>query len=302
MVETRLLRSFVCVAEELHFGRAARRLHIAQPALTRQIQQLEERLQATLLNRNQRIVTLTPAGRMFLERSYRILADLEQAAKEVRRVEAGQEGRLSVGFIHSSTYGVTPLVLRRFRLAFPRVDLELFEMTIQEQLAALRDGQIDVGILRPPISDPSLRARPLREERFVVALPHDHRLASTDRLHLRDLSEDGFILFTQRKSPLFYARIIGMCEKAGFVPRVEQYATQIHTMIGLVSAGMGAAIVPEVARSLNIPGVAYVEIADTPPTVQVCLGWRATDTSPILAAFCDHAETSARLAAETAGG
>lgn len=289
MIETRLLNSFVCVAEELHFGRAAERLHIAQPALTRQIQQIEGRLEVTLFHRTQRSVALTPAGRILLERAYKILSDLTQAALEVKRVEAGQEGRLSVGFIHSSTYGITPILLRNFRHLYPRVALELYEMTIQEQIAALRAGAIDVGVLRPPISDPALHTQLLRQEQFIIALPENHALSSSKAISLRQLSEDSFILFTQRRSPLFYSRIIAMCEKAGFVPNVAQYATQIHTMIGLVSADMGVAIVPEVARNLKIPGVRFIEIADNPPSVDIILGWRASEASPVLKAFCDLA-------------
>lgn len=289
IIETRLLNSFVCLAEELHFGRAAQKLHIAQPALTRQIQKLEALLEVRLLRRTQRSVGLTPAGRNFLERAYRILAEIEQAAKEVKQVEAGQQGKIFLGFIHSSTYGVTPLLLREFLRRFPQVDLELFEMTIQEQVAALREGKIDVGILRPPISDPSLRTCPLRQERFIVALPENHPLASLDTISLRELSGEGFILFAQRSSPLFYSRIIAMCEKAGFVPDVVQSAIQIHTAIGLVSANMGVAIVPEVARNLHMPGVRFVEIADRPPVIEVALAWRANNSSPAVTAFCELA-------------
>lgn len=204
-------------------------------------------------------------------------------------METGPEGRLAVGFIHSSTYGITPILLRNFRQHYSRVALELYEMTIQEQIAALRSRTIDVGILRPPISDPALQTQFLRQEKFIIAIPRKHSLASSKSAHLRQLSEDGFILFTQELSPLFYSRIIAMCEKAGFVPNVAQYATQIHTMIGLVSAEMGVAIVPEVARNLNIPGVVFLEIADHPPSVDILLGWRASESAPALKAFCDLA-------------
>ncbi|MCF3933775.1 LysR family transcriptional regulator [Acuticoccus sp. M5D2P5] len=285
MIETRLLRSFATVADELHFGAAARRLNIAQPALSRQIQQLEARLGVTLLDRTARRVSLTAAGRAFLARARRVLADLDEAAAEARRVAEGQEGAIRVGFIHSSTYGIAPQIIRHFREHYPLVVLDLHEMPIDQQLAALLDGTIDVGILRPPLADPRLATRVLAEERFVIALPRGHPLAERERVTLRALAGERFILFTQERSPLFYERIQSMCQAAGFTPDVQQHATQIHTMVGLVAAGIGIAILPEVARNLHLPGVAFCAIEENPAAVEVALGWRTSDTNPALAAF-----------------
>lgn len=285
MVETRLLKSFIYVAEELHFGRAALRLHIAQPALTRQIKQLEEKLGVKLFERTQRKVILTSAGRQFHSRACQIIADIDHAASEVQRVNAGEAGRLAVGFLHSSTYGITPRLLRHFRDSYPDVELELSEMTIADQVIALQAEKIDVGILRPPISDLRLGTHILCDEPFILAVPSSHPLAQQRRVALERLSEERFILFSQRMSPLFYSRIIAMCEKAGFVPCVTQRATQIHTIMGLVSANMGISIVPSVARNLSMPEVCCLDIVDNPAPVQVALAWRHSDSSPILRTF-----------------
>lgn len=287
MIENRLLSSFIQVAEELHFGRAAGKLNIAQPALSRQIAQLEERLDVQLFERTRRKVALTPAGRVFLDHAYKILADVQRATREVRKVNAGEAGRLSIGFIHSSTFGLTPLILRSFRNRYPDVEIELSEMTMAQQLTALHERTIDAGILRPPISDLRLASHTLRDERFVLAVPDSHPLSAAGSIKLDMLMEEEFVLFSQQRSPLFHSRVIAMCEQAGFVPRVAQQATQIHTIIGLVRAGMGVSIVPEVAKNLHTPDVQFLDIADNPPPVQVVLAWRRADNSPILKGFTE---------------
>lgn len=289
MIENRLLSAFVKVAEELHFGRAAAKLNIAQPALSRQIMLLEERLDVRLFERTRRNVALTPAGRLFLDHAYKILSDVQRAMTEVRKANAGEAGRLAIGFIHSSTFGLTPEILRLFRTRFPDVELELSEMTMDQQLLALQERKIDLGISRPPISDPRLTSHLLATERFVLAVPETHPLTDQGAVHLKALAEESFVLFSQHRSQLFHSRIIAMCEKEGFVPNVVQQATQIHTVMGLVSANMGISIVPEVARNLNMPNAQFLEIIDNPPPVQVVMSWREMDRSPILAAFLDVA-------------
>lgn len=287
MIENRLITSFVHVAEELHFRKAAERLHIAQPALSRQIAQLEAQLGVRLLERTKRKVALTPAGRLFLEHAYRIHSDLQKAVTDVRKVNAGEAGKLVVGFIHSSAFSLTPRILRGFRERYPDVQLELAEMTMAQQLVALQEKSIDIGILRPPISDARLATHVLRDERFVLAVPDTHPLAARSEVALADIMDQSFVLFSRSQSPLFHSRIIAMCEKAGFVPRVVQHATQIHTVMGLVSANMGLSIVPEAAIELNHQNVRFLEILDRPPLVQVVLAWRRADPSPIVKAFAD---------------
>ncbi|MAM76804.1 MAG: LysR family transcriptional regulator [Tistrella sp.] len=289
MIENRLLTSFVAVAEELHFGRAAARLNLAQPALSRQIMMLEDRLRVRLFDRTQRRVELTAAGRAFLERARRILAEIERATDEVKRVASGTAGRLAIGFIHSSTFSVSPSIFRAFRRQFPNIELRLSEMTIAEQLMALENETIDIGILRPPIANDRISSRRLRIEHFVLAVPGDHPLAAREKVWLRELSDEDFVLFSQHNSQLFHSRTVSMCDRAGFLPRIVQHATQIHTVLGLVSASLGISIVPDVARELNMRNTRILEIEDRPDPVSVDVAWRATDRSPSLASFVDLA-------------
>jgi len=285
MIEIRHLRYFKAVAEELHFGRAAARLHLAQPALTRQIQRLEEEVGVLLLKRTQRSVELTAAGALFLERATHILADLDKAAIDARRVAAGEYGRLTVGFIHSSSYSLMPAILERFRHLYPDVELDLREMTVGEQFEALARGAIDVGLLRPPSPDPRIETATILEEGFLLVVPKGHALADGGGVTLAQLAGEPFIMFSQRQSPLFHARIMRMCDRAGITPRIVQHATQIHTVLGLVGAGMGVAVVPETARNLHIPGTRFLAIDQPPEPVHVALAWRRGGETPALRSF-----------------
>ncbi|HEY0836838.1 MAG TPA: LysR substrate-binding domain-containing protein [Azospirillum sp.] len=285
MIEVRHLRYFRAVAEDLHFGRAAARLHVAQPALTRQIQRLEEEVGVLLLKRTQRSVELTPAGALFFERATMILEEIAKAGADARRVEAGEYGRLTVGFIHSSTYGLMPAVLERFHHMYPDVELDLREMTVAEQLDALVRGTIDVGLLRPPATDPRIAMIAILEEGFLLVVPRKHPLADAAGVSLDRLAGEPFIMFSQRQSPLFHSRIMRMCESAGFSPNVVQHATQIHTVLGLVGAGMGVAVVPETARNLRISGTRFLRIQHAPEPVHVSLAWRRDNETPAVRSF-----------------
>ena len=287
MTTVRLLRDFVAVATELHFTRAAEQLRVAQPALSRNIRLLEENLEVRLLDRTQRSVKLTPAGRLYLDRALRILEELDRAAVDARRAHAGHAGRLSIGFIHSSTYSVTPLILQHYRARYPDVELVLNEFTIWDQIPALIDNVIDVGILRPPVDDPRLDTMVVRNEPFLIVVPAHHRLAGAGTASIRDLRADDWVFFSQQRSPLFHSRITAMCERVGFAPRVKQYATQIHTVLGLVRAGIGIAVVPSVARNLKIPDIGFLEIEERPAPVQVAVAWRREDPSRTVQAFRD---------------
>lgn len=286
MIDIRHFRYFQAVAQELHFGRAAARLHIAQPALSRQIQQLEEEIGTPLLRRTQRRVELLPAGQVFLERSNLVLEEVERAVIDARRTGAGEFGRLSVGFIHSSTYGLLPSIVERFRHLYPDIELELHEMPIAEQHVALTRGVIDIGLLRPQPAPAELEVQPVLEDPFLVAVPHAHRLAKRDAVRLEELAGEPMVMFPRRGSPLFHSRIMAMCERAGFTPRVVQQATQIHTVAGLVGAGIGLAIIPGTARNLQPPGVRFLDILDRPEPVHVALGWlRGKEELPAVRSF-----------------
>ncbi|MPR64318.1 LysR family transcriptional regulator [Ochrobactrum intermedium] len=294
MLDARQLRYIQALAEELHFGRAAARLRIAQPALSRQIQQIEANLGTMLFARTQRRVELTPAGELMLDRARSILNEIEQAEIDAKRAGKGELGRLSVGFIHSSSYGFLPRLLRRFHDRFPEVNLELKEMGIAEQINSLPLGAIDIGVTRPAKYASGIETLPVLEEDFLVAVPAFNPLASVKSTSLARLTNESFVLFPRETSPLFNKSIITMCENAGFSPIVSQKATQVHTVVGLVSAGMGVAIVPSTARNLQISGVAFLKIEDEPPPVTIVLAWKANRVTTHMKAFMSIAVSAAR--------
>lgn len=285
MIDIRQLRYFQAVAEELHFGRAAARLAIAQPALSRQVQQMEEELGTPLLRRTQRRVELLPAGALLLERSRAIQQDLARALADVRRTGTGELGKLALGFIHSSTYGLLPSVIRRFRQLYPGIELELHEMPITVQHAALLRGTIDVGLLRIQAAPAEIEVVPVLSDPFVLALPSRHPLAGRSRVRLKDVAEEPFVMFSKGESPLLHDRVQAMCEHAGFAPKVVQRATQLHTMVGLVGGGLGVAVVPASARNLHTRQVRFVAIADKAEPVHVALGWRRGQETPAIRSF-----------------
>jgi DNA-binding transcriptional LysR family regulator len=286
------LRSFVALAEELHFGRAAARLGIAQPHLSRRIQDLEKITGVALFVRSQRGVELTSAGRAFLEGTVSILDAMKKVVENTKDVAAGRSGRLRIGFIHSSTYELLPATLTAFRAARPAVTLDLREMTILAQIAALRAGEIDVGILRPLAGMEDLHAEIIVREPFRLALPHEHRLARRRRVRVEDVASEPFVAFARDTSPLFNARLAACFGAAGIVPNVVQEATQIHTVLGLVRAGLGVALVPASASGLAAHGVRLVPVTGGPEPVEVCLAWRADRHLPILPAFLEAARAS----------
>jgi DNA-binding transcriptional LysR family regulator len=285
MIDIRQLRYFQAVAEELHFGRAAARLRIAQPALSRQIQQLEEEIGAQLLRRTQRVVELTPAGALFLDRTSQILEDVSKAVADARRISKGEYGHLVVGFIHSSTYGLLPAVVERFRHLYPDIELELREMSIAEQHDALSRGLIDIGLLRPQSAPAGIEIQPIMDDPFLLAVPDKHPLAKLEAVHMQALAAEPIIMFSKRESPLFHSRITAMCEQAGFTPKIAQHATQIHTIVGLVGAGIGIAVVPGTARNLHPKSVRFLEILDEPKPVHVALGWQRGKDTPAIRSF-----------------
>jgi DNA-binding transcriptional LysR family regulator len=285
MIDIRQLRYFQAVAEELHFGRAAARLAIAQPALSRQIQQIEAELGTPLLRRTQRRVELLPAGALLLERGRAIQQELAHALTDVRRTGTGELGRLSLGFIHSSTYGLLPSIIGRFRKLYPGIELELHELPITAQHAALLRGTIDIGLLRVQAAPAELEVLPVMPDPFVLALPAKHPLAGRSRVRLKEVAGDPFVMFGKAGAPLFHDRVHAMCEQAGFAPKVVQHATQIHTVVGLVGAGLGVAVVPASGRNLHPRQVRFVAISDKAEPVHVALAWRRGHETPAIRSF-----------------
>lgn len=289
-MELRHLRYFVTVAEELHFGRAARKLHISQPPLSMQIRSLEEELGVTLLNRNQRHVALTHAGNAFLGEARHILARLDQAVLMTRRAGRGEIGELAIGFISVADYNVLPIVLREFRARYPLVNLTLRESTSDAQVQDLVAGRIDVGFLLPPVADPSLSSAPILREPLIAALPDRHPLArKPGKLALAKLKDAPFILFPRAMAPGMYDDILSFCRAAGFSPRVEQEAVQMQTIVSLVSAELGVALIPASLTNLQRTGVTYKSIRESGPLTEIHLAWRNGEDMPTLRVFVDLA-------------
>lgn len=285
MIELRHLRYFVAVAEELHFGRAADRLHMAQPPLSQQIRQLEEALGFQLFHRTKRSVELTEAGQVFLEDCRKIFRQLEQAIQTGRQVSRGEIGQLVIGFVSSAAYNVLPEILRSVRALLPDVRLELHEITTDQQLQWLRDGRIDVGFVRPPIEDDSFSQRIIFQEPLVVALPEHHPLACRPQVPLSALAGEAFVLFPRGLAPGLYDQIISLCQQVGFSPNVVQEAIQMQTIISLVAAEIGIAIVPSSLENLQRTGVVYKSLQESTPQATIALIWRTADASPIVQRF-----------------
>lgn len=284
--DTWQLRYFLAVAEKLHFGRAAEALHISQPPLSRAIRALEERVGAELFMRSKRRVELTAAGVRLLEEARRVTVQLERAVSEVRGMAAGERGRLRIGFVSLADYGVLPGLLREFKALRPGVTLALREMLSPDQSAALARGELDFGLLLPPVPDAAgLEHAVVQRERFVVALPARHRLARRRRLRMRELRGEPFVMVPREIAPGLYDIVAGLAQHAGFSLDVAQEAIQMQTVVSLVSSGLGAAVVPASVANLGRRGVVYRELADPHPRLDLWLAWPRGSQSPLARDF-----------------
>jgi DNA-binding transcriptional LysR family regulator len=272
--DTRQLRYFVALAEQLHFGRAAAALHISQPPLSRAISGLERQLGARLFARSRRKVELTPEGARFYDEAKRLLGQLERAAREVGAMALGESGRLRLGFVSLADYGVLPGLLKGFKAARPGVSLGLREMLSPEQAAALAAGELDFGLLLPPVAG-ELEHLVVQSEKFVAALPSRHAAARRGgRIAIRDLAGEPFVMVPREIAPGLYDIVAGLAARAGFAPRIAQEAIQMQTVVSLVSSGLGVAIVPASIANLGRKGVVYREITDPHPRLDLWLAWR----------------------------
>ena len=286
-MELRHLRYFVAVAEELHFTRAAERLHIVQPALSKQISALEEELGAKLFHRTKRRVELTEPGLVFLEESRQILQRMEQATGRVKSAASGQIGRLEIGFIGPATYGLLPKVLRVYREHFPEVELELHEWTTIMQALKLHERALQVGFIRLPLHDDGLVFKTVLREPVMIALYIDHPLASREKIPLKMLTDEWFIMIPRYREPGLYDQYISLCYQADFSPKVVQETHRIQTMISLVASGMGVAFVPASTQKLQRPEVVYRHLENRSPVLEMAIVRRREDPSPVLRSFLD---------------
>jgi len=282
-VELRHLRYFRAVAEELHFGRAADRLHIAQPPLSQQIRQLERELAVTLLVRTTRKVELTPAGETYLKRVVAILDAVDEAGGQARRIAEGAEGQLAIGCVGSATYSLLPRLVRALREELPGVDVSVRgEMLAPAQITALLTGEIDLALLRPPIEQSGLLVETVRRDRLIVALPEGHALATRDDLSVSDLRDEEFVAHAGHGRSVMSSILTAMCADAGFVPRIRHEVEETSTLVTLVSAGLGVAIVPEPTAALDIAGVCYRPLTPDALGVDLDVARVATANSSLL--------------------
>jgi len=300
-MELRHLRSFATLAEERHFGRAAARLHIAQPALSQQVKQLEREFGVELVSRTTRRVELTEAGRRFADHARAVLGSADRAAADMALAAAGRAGRVSAGFIGTASYELLPRAAREVRDALPGVRLDLHsELLSPALLDGLLTGTYDVVVLRPDgITRSDVDMRLLRTEKLVAVLPDRHPLAHRGRIDLAQLAGEPFVMHLSGHRSSMYEHVLAACAVAGFRPLSTMEVGQTSTLVVFVAAGLGVGLVPEPVRSLALDGVAYVELTTT-ATVDLALATRAGELSPaihrvadIVAATC--ASDSGRL-------
>jgi DNA-binding transcriptional LysR family regulator len=294
-LELRQLRYFVTVADELHFGRAAVRLHMTQPPLSQAIAALEDQLGAPLFLRNRRTVALTPAGAALLPEAKRLLAEAASLPALVRRAAAGEAGRLAIAFITSADYSVLPPFLRRYSERYPDVHLSLHEATSDVQVEELLRGRIDAGFLIPPLPDRALAQLDylkVLDEPLILCAPAGLALPPDGAaVRLQEVPHLPLIIFPREVSPALHDAILSWGRAAGITPAVGQQAIQMQTIVSLVSAGMGLALVPQSVANLMRPGVEYRALADPTPRVDTGIAWRRDNPSPVLQGFLELLRT-----------
>jgi DNA-binding transcriptional LysR family regulator len=284
-IEIRHLRYFLAVAETLHFGKAAAKLGIAQPPLSQQIRNLERMLGYALFDRTTRGVRLTRVGHFFAERARNTLAKMRDDVEMTRRLGAGKEGVLDVGFSGSAMLTALPKAIESYRRMFPNVELRLRELVTAEQIPALLDGSLSLGFLRDGELTSGLAIEPILRETFVVVLPAAHKLAKKKRaIRPIELKNDPFVFFDRRMGSLAFDRAIACCEDAGFRPNIVQYAPQWTTTLRLIAAGLGVSLAPACVGRLTMPGVVYRKLRSDRWT-SVDIGMKVDQKNPAAEAF-----------------
>ncbi|WP_197540943.1 LysR family transcriptional regulator [Pseudomonas sp. StFLB209] len=288
-MELHQLRCFVMVAEELHFGRAAQRLFMTQPPLSRQIQLLERSLGVQLLDRSNRQVRLTVAGRQFLRDAQHLLAYTEQASDSARRLASGEAGQLVIGFTAVSGYNMVPELLRAAGQSLPDIGFELHEMVSSDQTEALAANMIDIGFVRHAEPRPGWSYQLASREPLVVVMPDGHPLAERQTLAVTDLAHQPFVMYSPKEGRYFYDCIVGLFASAGVLPRYLYYLKQTHSILGLVRAGLGIGIVPASARELYIGHLQFRPLADAQLSADMYMVYRDDNDNPALPRFINMA-------------
>lgn len=290
-LELRHLRYFIALAEELNYGRAARKLRIAQPGLSQQIKRLEEIVGAVLVDRSQRAVGLTTAGKLFLAGAGRTMRQVEQAVQSAQRAERGQLGRLTVGYVGSAAYvGVLTSMVSRFREKHPDIELEISEMEMRAQLVAIDEGRLDICYIRPPTPIPvGITTLPILQEEILLAIPSSHPLAEMPDVPLDRFANDTFITPHHPPDVSFHHHTLTACRQAGFFPRTGPQGREFMTVASMVAVGLGVALVPQSLRCIEMPGVRYKRVRDLAVTAELAIAYRRTEPSTVARAFIRHA-------------
>jgi DNA-binding transcriptional LysR family regulator len=290
-MEHRHLKYFIAIAGELHFGRAASRLHIAQPALSKQIQQLEQEFGFPLFYRTKQRVELLDAGQVFLDEARRILRQTENAVESARRTHTGQSGRLVIGFSATATLEVLPKILRKYRRLYPDVIVDFAEIATIRGAELLLDSPLSVGLLRSPsfLNEESFCIETILREPFVVALPDSHPAAKQDSVRVKALAGELFMVPPRQPGWDYSDAIFQILEDNGIGPRIAQEATQTLALASLVAGGLGIALVPASLSNLRIPGVSYRPIKGRSRTTDLAMVWKRDSRASTLRAFLDVA-------------
>ncbi len=295
-MELRQLRYFVAIAEAGSFSRAAERLHVSQPPLSTQIRNLEQEIGTVLLARTNRGVALTSSGQVFYEEARAVLARLDNVRGKILQADRGDVGVLTVGFVSIADYGVLPPALKSFRARFPLVEVQLHELTTDAQIRELRGSRLDLGLGLAPVEEPDLTFRSILREELILAAPADHPAAKDAAIDLHALSKASFIVPPRDVAPGLYDLTISRCRTAGFAPRIAQNARQMQTVIGLVSCGMGVALVPASVRNLKRTGVSYRPLRGRPALIELGILQRREAGNPLgrhfISALQDVAEAA----------
>ncbi len=284
-MELRQLRYFVTVAQELHFGKAAEHLQITQPALSKQIRVLETELGIELFIRTKRTVKLTKAGEVFLAQAQQLLQQASEAIQLAKRTALGEIGQLTIGFTATASYTVLPELIRRFRVRYPQVGIEMLELCTEAQVAAINSGEIDLGLLHPPIDSRGLEVYPILAEEFVAVLPKQHPSIAKQSLSLIDLAEEFFILHPRSQGPFLYDRFLQLCRQAGFEPQIVKELDSHQSRICLVAAGMGMTFIPAGLQTSIAGDLVCKPLQDLPIKLEFAAAWRSLVTMPVLSEF-----------------
>lgn len=293
-MDSKRLKYFLALAEELHFGRAATRLNIAQPPLSRQIAALEADIGAQLFDRSRSQIRLTQAGEVF-ERHARALVDrIDSAYRETRLVGEGGQGRLRVAFVGSASHGVLPTLIKSYRSHYPKVELALSAMNNAELHSAIIQREIDIAVARPDLGDDELRSEPLAREDLILAIPDNSELVARKEIVFSELGDQTFVLYPRRPRPSFADHILSICREEGFEPAAMELAQDFQTAISLVSVGVGICVVPKSVAQTTRPGVFYRNYTGTNPGTGLTIHARRDNQSPQVMNFLDVARKFVR--------